>query len=126
MPNDIDQMLTAAKGTLAKANSSFPSSMAPKAPIATPVKSKPVASKSYSIGEPEPGIAKELSEKAKTVSQVANAPKMHKGGPVKADGIYNLRAGEHVLTEPEARLARRHAIMAAGLKSLAKKPMKRG
>jgi hypothetical protein len=46
-------------------------------------------------------------------------PKMHSGGSVKADGDYNLKAGEHVLTEPEAKLARKHALMFSGMKSLA-------
>jgi hypothetical protein len=41
-------------------------------------------------------------------------PKMHKGGKVKADGDYNLKAGEHVLT------AAQKASLLKGLKSLAK------
>lgn len=47
-------------------------------------------------------------------------PKMHKGGDVPKDGPYTLKAGEHVLTEKEAKIARKHAILASGLKSLAK------
>lgn len=47
-------------------------------------------------------------------------PKMHSGGPVATDGVYQLKAGEHVLTEPEAKIAKKHAMMMTGLKSLAK------
>ncbi len=49
-----------------------------------------------------------------------SAPKMHKGGPIKADGIYRLKAGEHVLTADEATKARKHALMITGMHSLAK------
>jgi len=55
-----------------------------------------------------------LSAAASTV------PKMHKGGPVKTSGSYNLKAGEHVLTASEAELAKKHALLASGMKSLAK------
>lgn len=51
---------------------------------------------------------------------VAQMPSMHSGGPVMADGPYRLKAGEHVLTEAEAKKARKHALMASGMKSLAK------
>lgn len=55
------------------------------------------------------------------VSRPAEIPtSFHKGGTVKADGTYRLKAGEHVLTAPEAEKARKHAIMASGIKSLAK------
>jgi len=47
---------------------------------------------------------------------------MHNGGPVAADGVYRLKKGEHVLTEKEAKQARKHALMQAGMKSLAKEP----
>ena len=47
-------------------------------------------------------------------------PKRHNGGPVLKDGAYALKAGEHVLTAKEAEKARKHALMASGLKSLAK------
>lgn len=46
-------------------------------------------------------------------------PNFHKGGTVKKDGQYQLKAGEHVLTAPEAEKAKKHAIMASGIKSLA-------
>jgi hypothetical protein len=51
---------------------------------------------------------------------VSQVPMMHKGGTVKADGVYGLKAGEHVLTASEAAVARKHALMFSGLKSLAK------
>jgi hypothetical protein len=47
-------------------------------------------------------------------------PRMHNGGPVLSDGAYQLKAGEHVLTAAEAAKAKKHAIMAAGIKSLVK------
>src|ERR1035437_4518133 len=52
--------------------------------------------------------------------------KMHSGGPVKADGLYQLKAGEHVLTAKEAAKARTHAILASGLKSLSKPAPSKG
>jgi len=55
------------------------------------------------------------------VSRPAEIPtSFHKGGTVPKDGTYRLQAGEHVLTAPEAEKARKHAIMASGIKSLAK------
>lgn len=106
----MPDILSDAKATLAHASSAFPSSMAPKAPtIKAPVPK-------------EPGLGVELAEKAKMVRNanmaLTDAPKMHKGGTVKADGNYNLKAGEHVLTAPEAAKARNHALMANGMKSL--------
>jgi hypothetical protein len=122
MPNDIDTMLSAAKGTLAGANKAFPS---PKSAAAAGIAggaAKAAAPKpSISVGEPEKGIGQELAAKAKNVAQYTSAlPKMHKGGTVASDGAYQLQAGEHVLTAPEAKLARKHALMAVGMKSLAK------
>ena len=52
---------------------------------------------------------------------------MHEGGPVMTDGVYRLKKGEHVLTAPEAARAKKHALMHAGMRSLAsmgKKQMK--
>ena len=43
------------------------------------------------------------------------------------DGVYRLKKGEHVLTAPEAARAKKHALMHAGMRSLAsmgKKQMK--
>ena len=53
-------------------------------------------------------------------------PMRHKGGPIPKDGPYNLKAGEHVLTAKEADKARKHALMASGMKSLAKPAPKKG
>src|SRR5579864_5282774 len=105
--------LSDAKATLAQANAAFPSSSLKSAGAAAPA--KPVAApKVSSIGE-------ELATKKTMVDKARSAlPKMHNGGTVKADGDYNLKAGEHVLTAPEAAKARQHALMASGMKSLAK------
>lgn len=98
-----------AKAALASANKAFPSpakAPAPKAQPAAPVVHPPT-------------VGDELKAKADNVNQYMNAPKMHKGGPVMADGVYTLRAGEHVLAKGEADKARKHALMASGVKSLA-------
>lgn len=116
----INSMLAKAKGTLAHANRAFPSSAAPKSP--TPPIVKPPTAPKISIpstGEPEKGIGSELAAKAANVKQYTDAPKMHKGGPVTADGVYSLKAGEHVLAKGEADKARKHALMSSGMKSLA-------
>jgi hypothetical protein len=112
--------LSDAKAALAHANKVFPpapvkADAAPKATAVTPVKKSP------SIGD-------ELSAKKAIVDKAMSAlPKLHKGGPVPADGAYNLKAGEHVLTAPEAAKARTHALAASGMKSLAKPaPAKKG
>ena len=44
----------------------------------------------------------------------------HTGGTIPEDGTYQLEAGEHVLTATEAEKAKKHALMASGIKSLAK------
>ena len=111
--------LSDAKSALAHANAAFPSNPAsvtkPTAkPAPTPTKSSP------SIGD-ELAVKKSMVDKA-----VSALPKMHKGGPVAADGAYQLKAGEHVLTASEAGKARQHALMASGMKSLAKPAPKVG
>ncbi len=73
---------------------------------------------------------KEASDKASAAATTSHqrevsrpaeiTPSFHKGGTVKKDGTYRLKAGEHVLTAPEAEKAKKHAIMASGIKSLAK------
>ena len=107
--------LSDAKAALAHANAAFP-----PAPKAASVPAKPAAPKPAPLS----GLAAELNEKGKMMKNaklaLSDAPKMHKGGPVKADGVYTLKAGEHVLTAPEAAKARTHALMASGMKSLAK------
>lgn len=105
--------LSDAKAALAHANKSFPASATATtpAPKASAVKS---AAKSPSLGT-------ELATKKAMVDKAMSAlPKLHKGGPVPKDGAYNLKMGEHVLTAPEAAKAKNHALMAGGMKSLAK------
>lgn len=109
MPQNVNQMLANATKALGDANSKFPS---PK-PAATAAPKPATAPKPAGIGE-------ELKAKSDNVGMYATAPKMHNGGPVMKDGIYDLKAGEHVLTQPEATKARKHAMMAAGMKSMMK------
>lgn len=107
MPDAISD----AKAALAQANKSFPSSNQSSGAAPAPkVAAKPVT----------PNLGQELAAKKTMVDKARQAlPKMHKGGTVKVDGDYNLKAGEHVLTAPEAAKARNHALMASGMKSLA-------
>ena len=114
MGNSVNNVLAGAKNALKTADRMFPSSMAPKAPA-------PVSAPKTS-GKPAITTGDELRVKARNVSEYAKAlPKLHNGGPVKADGGYDLQAGEHVLTAAEAKQARKHALMASGMKSLAKR-----
>lgn len=62
--------------------------------------------------------AEKTTVRAKVRAKYPTIGKMHNGGTVKADGPYDLKAGEHVLTEKEAATARNHALMASGMKSL--------
>jgi hypothetical protein len=104
--------LSDAKAALAHANTAFPSPKPEAKPTPAPAAAK--SAKASSIGQ-------ELAAKKMMVDKAMSAlPKMHKGGPVHADGAYNLKAGEHVLTAPEAAKARTHALVASGMKSLAK------
>ena len=113
MGSSVNNVLAGAKNALKTADRMFPSSMAPKAPA-------PVSAPKTS-GKPAITTGDELRVKARNVSEYAKAlPKLHNGGPVKADGGYDLQAGEHVLTAAEAKQARKHALMAVGMKSLAK------
>jgi len=106
--------LSDAKAALANANKAFPSSPIKSAGTAAPAPA--VAPKTVA-----PSLGAELAAKKTMVDKARSAlPKMHNGGTVKADGDYNLKAGEHVLTAPEAAKARQHALMASGMKSLAK------
>jgi hypothetical protein len=129
MANDpISAALADAKGAIAKANTKFPSAMAPRTPAPKPAAPAAAPKASMSTGEPEKGIKGELADKASNVDSYVKAlPKMHKGGPVMTDGAYQLKAGEHVLTAPEAVKAKKHALMASGIKSLAQAgPSKKG
>ena len=113
MANDpVAAALSKAKTTLAHANSSFPgtgsSAVSSPTPSPAPVKSTPT------IGQ-ELAVKKGMVDKARTA-----IPKMHVGGPVPADGTYDLQAGEHVLTAPQAKMVRKHALMSVGMSSLAR------
>lgn len=117
----VDKILSDAKNELNKANTmskSLPTTPAPKAAAVAPAATKPAA--------PKPTLKNELDAKGEMVSQAKKAlegtgvPKMHRGGTVKADGIYQLQKGEHVLTAPEAQMAHKHALMAAGIGSMAR------
>jgi hypothetical protein len=116
MPQEqtIEQKLAGAKAALAHANTvSIPkpaaSTPAPKAaPASTPAKKAP-------------SMSDELDAKNAMVKKAMQAlPKMHEGGPVAADGAYQLKAGEHVLTAKEAQRATQHALIRTGMRSLAK------
>lgn len=105
----VSKALSSAKSALAHSNMAFPA--------AKPAPAKPTPAPA---SKPTPTISDELKAKQDNVNQYMNAPKMHNGGPVAADGVYQLKKGEHVLTAPEAAKARKHAMMAVGMKSLAK------
>lgn len=111
----------AAKAALDSAKAKFPS---PKAvPSATPRPAAPVMKPAAGGFDGGKGIGAELKAKSDNVDQYAQSmPKMHNGGPVVGDGPRWLKDGEHVLTGPEAKIVRKHAMMAVGLKSLAKTP----
>lgn len=104
--------LSDAKAALAKSYTDFPAVPAKAASAPTPA----------AAAKPKtPSLGDELSAKKVMVDKARQAlASMHKGGTITADGDYNLRAGEHVLTAPEAAKARKHALLASGMKSLAK------
>jgi hypothetical protein len=111
----VSKALSSAKTELAHANT-FPS-MAAKAALTGGAKAaKPATAKPITQ---TPTIGQELGAKAANVKEYTDAlPKMHEGGPVQADGAYGLKAGEHVLTQPQAKMARRHALMSIGMNRL--------
>ena len=110
MPNDIKSMLSGAKNALEHANKAFPS---PKPAAA------PAAPKMHAAPEKPAGVGEELKVKQDNVKTYMDSlPKMHDGGPVAADGAYMLKAGEHVLTQPQAKMARKHAMMSVGMHRL--------
>jgi len=117
MPQSND-ILDKAKAVAASADKAFPSKFAK---IATGTTAAPVAAPKPTVAPaPAVNLGTELAAKKTMIDKAAvTTPKMHSGGSVKADGDYNLKAGEHVLTEPEAKLARKHALMFSGMKSLA-------
>ena len=107
----VQAKVQGAKTALAHAASkNFPALSKPAPPVAA----KPAATAAPTIGD-------ELKSKSDNVNQYINSiPKMHNGGPVVGDGPRMLKDGEHVLTAAEAKKARKHALMAVGMKSLAK------
>lgn len=115
MANDyVSNALASAKATLAHSNTSFPT----RASSAAPAAAKPAAS---AASKPAPSIGQELAVKKQMVDKAQSAlPKMHEGGKVHADGAYELKAGEHVLTAQQAKVVRKHALMAVGMNSLTK------
>ena len=105
MPNDdaISKATSEAKKTLDEASKKFPSTK----PVAqTPVaKAKPAVSRpSISLGDPTtaPGI-KVKQDNIKQYNQanpdqpIQSFPKMHDGGEVPKDGVYQLQKGEQVI-----------------------------
>jgi len=119
--NGNSAKLAKAKGVLAGAKS-FSASADPKGAL-TPKAAAPTAK----AAAPSPTASVDVNSRAGNIAQNRDIlspgdtalPKLHNGGPVLADGAYQLKAGEHVLTAPEAKKARKHALMAAGMKSLA-------
>lgn len=106
--------LSDAKSVLSHAQKAFPTTAvaAPAPTVSAPKTAAP------SIGQ-ELAAKKTMVDKARSV-----LPKMHNGGTIKVDGGYDLKAGEHVLTAAEAKKARKHALIAAGMKSLARPGIK--
>jgi hypothetical protein len=115
MANDpVSDALASAKGALAHANAAFPPAAKPAA--------KPAAAPAAPAKAPS--LSDELKAKKTMVDKARTAlPQMHEGGPVAADGGYELKAGEHVLTAAQAKMVRKHALMAVGMHSLAKPAM---
>lgn len=90
---------------------------------ATPAPSSAAVKSTPSV-KPAPAKAPttmdELKVRQANIDKVkASLPKLHDGGPVKVDGAYQLKAGEHVLTAAEAARARKHALIHSGMRSLA-------
>src|ERR1700676_4688535 len=96
--------LSDAKAALAKASTAFPS---PKAhPAATPAKAATAHVKST------PTLSDELAAKKTMMDKARSAlPRMHNGGPVLADGGYQLKGGELVLAGSEAKRARNNTFV---------------
>jgi len=119
----VSEKLASAKSFLASSTSKFPS---PKA-LAAPAPKAAASAAKTAVSGAAGGIGAELAAKKPMVEKAAGAanvsgssavttPKMHDGGPVLTDGDYNLKAGEHVLTAPQAKMVRKHALMAVGMK----------
>ena len=118
--NDIAAKLAGAKDFLARSNKKFPG-LAAKPPAA-PAKPAPAAAPASSRAITRQQNVQAVSDTLKSAGMTGAGTigTLHNGGPVTKDGAYNLKKGEHVLTEPEAKMARKHALMASGMKSLTK------
>lgn len=90
------------------------------AQIKDPTEKKAYIAGSANVDKDYDSTANATVVKSNELQRRAILGSMHTGGPVMADGAYNLKAGEHVLTAPEAAKAKKHALMASGIKSLAK------
>ena len=113
--DSVSKALASAKSELASSYKKIPpmSTTPTPSPAAQPKSPAPVTK--------PPSISDELAAKKANVDQyTASLPKLHRGGEVKADGAYQLKKGEHVLTPKEAKVAHKHALMMSGLKSMAK------
>ena len=110
MPQSINSKLGAAKTALNHANATFPHM---SKPATAPVTKPPVQAKPSTMGDPT--IGPSLKAKNDNINTyINNTPKMHSGGEVPEDGIYNMKKGEHVLT------AKQKQAMMKGMKALMK------
>ena len=112
----VSKALSSAKAELKRADS-FPSTTGKAMTAGGAAAAKPATAPAKKV----PTLGDELAAKSANVTQYTNSlPKMHEGGRVLKDGGYNLKAGEHVLTESQAQMARKHALMSIGMKRLSK------
>ena len=105
MATSGNPLVDAAKAQLAGAEKKFPGSMAAAAGV-KPAKERtaaPSAKKESApakpAGNPEGNIGSEIADKIKNVKQIEDAPKYHKGGKFKKDGVQVVDAekGETIL-----------------------------
>ena len=104
---DTAKALKNAKGVLAKANA-FSNSVPGSSQFAPKVKtpSAPAPKKPMTSGEE---IASSLNSKSQNVNQyLKSLPKMHKGGMVDKDGVYQMKAGETVRTPEQEKKMQDH------------------
>ena len=110
----VSKALSSAKAELGRAGS-FPSMTGKAMMTGGAAAPKPVSAPAKKV----PTLGDELAAKSTNVKQYTDSlPKMHEGGRVLSDGGYDLKAGEHVLTESQAQMARKHALMSIGMKRL--------
>lgn len=121
MPQSPD-ILAKAKAVAASAEKNFPSKLSNVATAPSPVPARIVPA---TPAKPAVNLGTELAAKKNMIDKAAVTtptltPKMHRGGSVQADGDYNLKSGEHVLTNREAKRLAKLKLLASGIKSLAK------